>query len=50
MQLIIISHDSDLVRIMKPKLEHYFEVTKDKNQFSKIVKKDIKELLKVMSY
>ena len=29
-QLIIISYDSDLVRIMKPRSENCFEVSKDK--------------------
>lgn len=44
LQLIIISHDLDFIRRMEKYTTHYYQVSRDPNQFSVITPKEIREI------
>jgi DNA repair exonuclease SbcCD ATPase subunit len=44
LQLIIISHDLEFIKLLERYTNHYYEVSRDEEQFSKITKRDIREM------
>eukprot|EP00828_Plagiopyla_frontata_P017812 TRINITY_DN22991_c0_g1_i1.p2 TRINITY_DN22991_c0_g1~~TRINITY_DN22991_c0_g1_i1.p2 ORF type:complete len:110 (+),score=17.54 TRINITY_DN22991_c0_g1_i1:385-714(+) len=43
-QLILITHDSEFVKMFSEHVSHYYEIRKDEQQFSQIITKDILKL------
>lgn len=44
LQLIIISHDIEFIKLLEQYADSYYEVKRDSNKFSTIVKKSIKDI------
>lgn len=46
--LIVITHDKEFVKMFNEYTDHYYQVAKNEQGFSTIVKKDIEEIVHVL--